>query len=62
MSALFRILLGVLTAVAATHGLAQNAAANYPNKPIRWIIDFPPAGVSDILTRTVGQKLTEYLG
>lgn len=62
MSALFRSLLGVLTAVAATHGLAQNAAANYPNKPIRWIIDFPPAGVSDILTRTVGQKLTEYLG
>ena len=62
MSALFRILLGVLTAVAATHGLAQNAAANYPSKPIRWIIDFPPAGVSDILTRTVGQKLTEYLG
>jgi tripartite-type tricarboxylate transporter receptor subunit TctC len=37
-------------------------AADYPNKPIRWIIDFPPAGVSDILTRTVGQKLTEYLG
>jgi len=62
MSALFRSLLGVLAAVAATHGLAQTAAANYPNKPIRWIIDFPPAGVSDILTRTVGQKLTEYLG
>ena len=41
---------------------AQNAGAGYPTKPIRWIIDFPPAGVSDILTRTVGQKLTEYLG
>jgi len=39
-----------------------SGAADYPNKPIRWIIDFPPAGVSDILTRTVGQKLTEYLG
>jgi tripartite-type tricarboxylate transporter receptor subunit TctC len=38
------------------------SAADYPNKPIRWIIDFPPAGVSDILTRTVGAKLTEYLG
>jgi tripartite-type tricarboxylate transporter receptor subunit TctC len=62
MSASFRILLGVLAALAATHGLAQTAAANYPSKPIRWIIDFPPAGVSDILTRTVGQKLTEYLG
>ena len=41
---------------------AVGVAADYPTKPIRWIIDFPPAGVSDILTRTVGQKLTESLG
>lgn len=61
MHALIRMALGVVAALAATHGLAQTAA-NYPSKPIRWIIDFPPAGVSDILTRTVGQKLTEYLG
>jgi tripartite-type tricarboxylate transporter receptor subunit TctC len=58
MRALMRIVLGMVTALAA----GQIAAADYPNKPIRWIIDFPPAGVSDILTRTVGQKLTEYLG
>jgi tripartite-type tricarboxylate transporter receptor subunit TctC len=37
-------------------------AQGYPNKPIRWIIDFPAAGVSDILARTVGSKLSEYLG
>jgi tripartite-type tricarboxylate transporter receptor subunit TctC len=47
-----------MTALVAGHSVC----ADYPNKPIRWIIDFPPAGVSDILTRTVGQKLTEYLG
>jgi tripartite-type tricarboxylate transporter receptor subunit TctC len=58
MRALLRIVFGLMTALAAGAGVA----ADYPNKPIRWIIDFPPAGVSDILTRTVGQKLTEYLG
>ena len=62
MSAAIRIVLSVLLALVAAHVSGQNAAANYPTKPIRWIIDFPPAGVSDILTRTVGQKLSEYLG
>lgn len=62
MSASIRIVLSVLLALAAAQALGQNAAANYPTKPIRWIIDFPAAGVSDILARTVGQKLTEYLG
>jgi tripartite-type tricarboxylate transporter receptor subunit TctC len=60
--ALIRIVLSALFALMAAHASGQNAAADYPTKPIRWIIDFPPAGVSDILTRTVGQKLTEYLG
>ncbi len=62
MRALIRSVLSALLELAAAHALGQNAAANYPTKPIRWIIDFPPAGVSDILTRTVGQKLAEYLG
>ena len=62
MRASIRIVLSVLLALAAAQVSGQNAAANYPTKPIRWIIDFPPAGVSDILTRTVGQKLSEYLG
>ncbi len=55
-------LLWSVVALAAALSTGQSAAADYPTKPIRWIIDFPPAGVSDILTRTVGQKLTEYLG
>lgn len=58
MRRLLRIVFGLMAALVA----GQSVAADYPNKPIRWIIDFPPAGVSDILTRTVGQKLTEYLG
>jgi tripartite-type tricarboxylate transporter receptor subunit TctC len=42
---------------------AQKAPAesvkDYPNKPVRWIIDFGSGGLSDTLARFVGQKLTE---
>ncbi len=34
----------------------------YPNRPIRFIVPFAPGGPSDILSRMVGQKLSEGLG
>jgi tripartite-type tricarboxylate transporter receptor subunit TctC len=38
---------------------AQNA---YPNKPIRFVIPFPPGGGNDIIARYVGRKLSARLG
>src|SRR5262249_26284201 len=38
------------------------AAQGYPAKPIRIVVPFPPVGAADLLTRTVGQKLTESWG
>ena len=35
------------------------AAQEYPNKPIKMIVPFPPAGGTDILGRTVANKLAE---
>lgn len=55
-----RILRVVATCIAL---FAINAAAqNYPVKPIRVIVPFPPAGAADLLARTIGQKLTEAWG
>jgi tripartite-type tricarboxylate transporter receptor subunit TctC len=38
------------------------ADANYPNRPIRFIVPFAPGGPSDVLSRLVGQKLSENVG
>ena len=37
-------------------------AQNYPSKPIRMILPFPPGAPSDLVGRLVGQKLSEQLG
>ena len=51
-----------LAAVAAHPAAAQSdAAANYPNKPIRVIVGFAAGGGNDIFARLVGQKLSDIL-
>ena len=41
---------------------AQDAAANYPSRSIRYIVGYTPGGTSDMLARAVGQKLAAAWG
>jgi tripartite-type tricarboxylate transporter receptor subunit TctC len=50
-------------ALAGTAGTAQaQTAENYPSKPIRFIVPFPPGGNTDVVARSIGPKLTERWG
>jgi tripartite-type tricarboxylate transporter receptor subunit TctC len=51
-------LLGVALFALSTSTFAQT----WPAKPIKWIVPFAPGGTTDILARTIGEKLTVALG
>src|SRR3989442_2456321 len=57
MRALKPLLIGIVWALGAGV-LAQP----YPAKPVKMIVPWPPAGVSDILARALAQALTETSG
>jgi tripartite-type tricarboxylate transporter receptor subunit TctC len=48
--------------VAATFGMTEARADQYPKKPVRLLVAFPPGGPSDVLARIVGQQLNQELG
>jgi len=49
-------------AFGANSAAAQGAAASYPNRPVHWIVSYPPGGSTDITARLFGQYLSEKLG
>ena len=39
-----------------------SGADTYPNKPVRWMVPFPPGGGTDLISRTIATKLSEAWG
>ena len=61
--ALLRAGFAALVALAAHPAGAQgDAAANFPNRPIRLIVGFAAGGGNDLFARLVGQKLSDNIG
>ena len=52
-----------LPALAVTGAWVPMAwAQDYPNKPLRIVVPFPPGGSNDVLGRVLGQKISEAMG
>jgi tripartite-type tricarboxylate transporter receptor subunit TctC len=56
-----RCAVSALFVASAVHAIAASSA-DYPARPVRLIVGFPPGGAADILGRIAAQQLTERIG
>jgi tripartite-type tricarboxylate transporter receptor subunit TctC len=62
MAAPARLIVGVWLALAAALSVAAAQPDDYPNRPVRLIVGFPPGSSADITARLVGGHMTRTLG
>jgi tripartite-type tricarboxylate transporter receptor subunit TctC len=55
------LLASALTAISLAPAMAQ-PASSFPNRPVRFIVPYPPGGATDAVARLVATKLTESWG
>src|SRR3954452_2859551 len=55
-------LVPVLALACATIALPAAAQSDFPNKPIKWVVPYPPGGSTDLLARLMGQYLSAKMG
>lgn len=55
----YQLVLGVFAFLTA---FGSAWAQQYPDRPIKWIVPYPPAGTTDVIARIVSQPLSEILG
>ncbi len=57
-----RHLIAALAATLFTWAAAPVLAQDWPTKPVRLVVNFPPGGAADVIGRSVAQSLSEALG
>jgi tripartite-type tricarboxylate transporter receptor subunit TctC len=43
-------------------GTGSALAVDYPTRPVKWIVPYPPGGTTDVLARIIAQWLSEKMG
>ncbi|HZN23748.1 MAG TPA: tripartite tricarboxylate transporter substrate binding protein [Burkholderiales bacterium] len=59
---LFRAAAALIAAALAPTGWAADAGTDYPSRPIRLVVPFPPGGGTDLVSRTIQPALSARLG
>ncbi len=57
-----RVLVRAMLAAGFVLGAAGAHAADYPDRPVKWIVPFPPGGAMDAIARTLGESMGRKLG
>jgi tripartite-type tricarboxylate transporter receptor subunit TctC len=52
----------IASAVPSLAAVRGALALDYPTRPVRFVVGYPPGGATDILARLIGQRLSETMG
>jgi tripartite-type tricarboxylate transporter receptor subunit TctC len=56
-------IVGLVAGLLLGSGLAAAGPADdYPSRPVKWVVAYPPGGTTDILARIIAQYLSDHLG
>jgi tripartite-type tricarboxylate transporter receptor subunit TctC len=50
------------TGISTFASIGSASALDYPTRPVKWVVGYPPGGATDIIARLIGQRLSERLG
>jgi tripartite-type tricarboxylate transporter receptor subunit TctC len=46
----------------SSHPSMANSVSNYPDRPISWVVPFPPGGAMDAIARVLSRSMSQELG
>ena len=61
-TAICLIAMSISMGISAIASIGSAQAADYPTRPVKWVVGYPPGGATDIIARLIGQRLSEKLG